>query len=144
MADDKPQIGSRVGHDLHDKLIEYADDRGISKAEAVRRLLESGFEYEEQQPRFEQLEEELLADGGVASKNEFAHLEQTVTNLQKKLDETRRKSNALNMALFAALMFVVLSEAGILTGLFVLAGGFIALFGVVVALFYSQFYGGEV
>lgn len=102
----KPQIASRVSEDLDEALDEFADEKGISKAESIRRLLESGLKHEEQQPRFEQLEEQLMADGGVASKSELTRLRDQLKTQQRAQNRQQQAEMWQNLGLGSGILYL--------------------------------------
>lgn len=102
----KPQIASRVSEDLDEALDEFADEKGISKAESIRRLLESGLKHEEQQPRFEQLEEQLMSDGGVASKSELTRLRDQLKTQQRAQNRQQQAEMWQNLGLGSGILYL--------------------------------------
>jgi predicted DNA-binding protein len=70
---DKEMVGVRLPNDTLQRVERYADEHGISKSDALRRMIEKGVDLEEaglavaaaQQPKQEEKEEkEVMADGG--------------------------------------------------------------------------------
>lgn len=109
----KPHISTRIDEGFHDEIEEYAEEHDISRAEAMRRLLRNGLDYdnaEELRDAQEELREDMdemcdviIPDGGRAITDEVDMLRNELAQLRQYLGG----AVVLSTLLYAALLIAV-------------------------------------
>jgi Flp pilus assembly protein TadB len=107
----KPQVGTRVEEELNEQINEYVEEKGITKAEAMRILLRDGLEHDNTQ-ELRELQEELrdeisevrgaiITDGGQP-------LTEEMTALKSELRDVKTKQEQTDQYLIVAVILAVL------------------------------------
>lgn len=105
------QFNTRLDPDDAAAVKEYADDHGVTKSEATRRMIRAGLEsIDEDEADEDEAEKMAVPDGGVVTQSEF-----------------RRAIGGLNVGLIVAAIYLGASSSGLLGRQATIVGGVLAL-----------------
>lgn len=88
-----PQIGARVSDDLNQRIETFADENNCSKSEAVRRLIEQGFENIDLETENRRLKDQLAATNQrIDETNDLVEYVEEERSLKRESKQRRKYS----------------------------------------------------
>lgn len=92
----KEQVGTRLPADQYDRLEEYREERGISKSEAVRRLIVAGLDQQSLAADLEDAREEMHEEREerIRLETKVEQLEQRIDDLEEELEEAEQEAQS--------------------------------------------------
>lgn len=118
--DRKPKVQTRIPADLKDRLDEYQEDRDISQADAVRRLVRVGLDREQQ----------AVPDGG-AVMTRLEQIETKQDQITERREITQRRQTA---SIIVGLAYIGITILGSVSGILWTAFGAVLLLTLISSL----------
>lgn len=96
MLNEMETISTNVQPDIHDKILEYQEQRNISKSEAMRRLIQQGLEAEEQKDVMAKLDDidrsvKLFNERYIEEKNKTESYRRDARGKRKRIQRAAEK-----------------------------------------------------
>jgi len=127
-------VSAKIGGKTYDRLENYSDEEGISRSQAIDRMLKQGLDVEESDMRLVPVK----TDGGTEIENQLDSVESHLENQSEKIDSQQKNQNYLNLILVVSLVWIgvqLVADLGALisavTGIPLIAG---------IGYFYYQIY----
>lgn len=102
---DKTMVSSKMGDRTVKRLEKYAEKEGISRSQAVERMVKQGLDVEESDMRLIPVE----TDGGTKIENKLDSVQSSINSQNDRLDEQRasqKKLRQLNVGLAIAILWI--------------------------------------
>lgn len=132
----KEMVSAKIGGKTYDRLENYSDEEGISRSQAIDRMLKQGLDVEESDMRLVPVK----TDGGTEIENQLDSVESHLENQSEKINTQQRNQNYLNLILVVSLVWIGIQLVAEL-GAFISAVTGIPLI-VGITYFYYQIYQG--
>jgi len=129
-------VSAKIGGKTYDRLENYSDEEGISRSQAIDRMLKQGLDVEESDMRLVPVK----TDGGTEIENQLDSVESHLENQSEKINTQQRNQNYLNLILVVSLVWIGIQLVAEL-GAFISAVTGIPLI-VGITYFYYQIYQG--
>ena len=128
---EKSMVSAKIAERTKKRLDEYAEKEGISRSQAIGRMLKQGLDVEESDMRLVPVQ----TDGGTKLENQIGEVQQTIEqqseNYEQKLQTQNYQILLIGLGLFWISLHLVFNVGGLVT---VLTGTPVAL-----GLFYVTF-----
>lgn len=118
-------VSAKIGGKTYDRLENYSDEEGISRSQAIDRMLKQGLDVEESDMRLVPVK----TDGGTEIENSLNQARQALQNQSDKLDEQQSVQMGLNLVLTLSILwlgvhtiFSVAPAVSVGTGIVLLSG----------------------
>jgi len=98
----KEMVSAKIGGKTYDRLENYSDEEGISRSQAIDRMLKQGLDVEESDMRLVPVK----TDGGTEIENQLDSVENHLENQSEKIDTQQRNQNYLNLILAVSLLWI--------------------------------------
>lgn len=95
-------VSAKIGSKTYDRLENYSDEEGISRSQAIDRMLKQGLDVEESDMRLVPVK----TDGGTEIENQLDSVETHLENQSEKIDSQKKNQNYLNLILVASLLWI--------------------------------------
>lgn len=95
-------VSAKIGGKTYDRLENYSDEEGISRSQAIDRMLKQGLDVEESDMRLVPVK----TDGGTEIENQLDSVESHLENQSEKIDTQQRNQNHLNLILAVSLVWI--------------------------------------
>jgi hypothetical protein len=128
----KEMVSAKIGGKTYDRLENYSDEEGISRSQAIDRMLKQGLDVEESDMRLVPVK----TDGGTERENQLDSVESHLENQSEKIDTQQRNQNYLNLILVVSLVWIGIQLVADLRALIIGASGITLIAGI--AYFYYQ------
>jgi hypothetical protein len=130
----KEMVSAKIGGKTYDRLENYSDEEGISRSQAIDRMLKQGLDVEESDMRLVPVK----TDGGTQIENQLDSVESHLENQSEKIDTQQRNQNYLNLILVVSLVWIGIQLVVDLGALILGVSGIALIVGI--AYFYYQIY----
>jgi hypothetical protein len=130
----KEMVSAKIGGKTYDRLENYSDEEGISRSQAIDRMLKQGLDVEESDMRLVPVK----TDGGTEIENQLDSVESHLENQSEKIDTQQRNQNYLNLILVVSLVWIGVQLVVELPALVLGVSGIALIAGI--AYFYYQIY----
>jgi hypothetical protein len=130
----KEMVSAKIGGKTYDRLENYSDEEGISRSQAIDRMLKQGLDVEESDMRLVPVK----TDGGTQIENQLDSVESHLENQSKKIDTQQKNQNYLNLILVVSLVWIGIQLVVDLGALILGVSGIALIAGI--AYFYYQIY----
>jgi len=127
-------VSAKIGGKTYDRLENYSDEEGISRSQAIDRMLKQGLDVEESDMRLVPVK----TDGGTQIENQLDSVESHLENQSEKIDTQQRNQNYLNLILVVSLVWIGIQLVVDLGALILGVSGIALIVGI--AYFYYQIY----
>jgi CRISPR/Cas system CMR subunit Cmr6 (Cas7 group RAMP superfamily) len=98
----KEMVSAKIGGKTYDRLENYSDEEGISRSQAIDRMLKQGLDVEESDMRLVPVK----TDGGTEIENQLDSVESHLENQSEKIDSQQKNQNYLNLILVVSLVWI--------------------------------------
>jgi antitoxin component of RelBE/YafQ-DinJ toxin-antitoxin module len=98
----KEMVSAKIGSKTYDRLENYSDEEGISRSQAIDRMLKQGLDVEESDMRLVPVK----TDGGSEIENQLDSVETHLENQSEKIDSQKKNQNYLNLILVVSLLWI--------------------------------------
>jgi hypothetical protein len=98
----KEMVSAKIGGKTYDRLENYSDEEGISRSQAIDRMLKQGLDVEESDMRLVPVK----TDGGTEIENQLDSVESHLESQSEKIDTQQRNQNHLNLILAVSLVWI--------------------------------------
>jgi hypothetical protein len=98
----KEMVSAKIGGKTYDRLENYSDEEGISRSQAIDRMLKQGLDVEESDMRLVPVK----TDGGTEIENQLNSVESHLENQSEKIDTQQKNQNYLNLILVVSLVWI--------------------------------------
>jgi len=95
-------VSAKIGGKTYDRLENYSDEEGISRSQAIDRMLKQGLDVEESDMRLVPVK----TDGGTEIENQLDSVESHLESQSEKIDTQQRNQNHLNLILAVSLVWI--------------------------------------
>lgn len=95
-------VSAKIGGKTYDRLENYSDEEGISRSQAIDRMLKQGLDVEESDMRLVPVK----TDGGTKIENQLHSVESRLENQSEKIDTQQKNQNYLNLFLVVSLVWI--------------------------------------
>ena len=95
-------VSAKIGSKTYDRLENYSDEEGISRSQAIDRMLKQGLDVEESDMRLVPVK----TDGGSEIENQLDSVETHLENQSEKIDSQKKNQNYLNLILVVSLLWI--------------------------------------
>lgn len=95
-------VSAKIGGKTYDRLENYSDEEGISRSQAIDRMLKQGLDVEESDMRLVPVK----TDGGTEIENQLDSVESHLENQSEKIDSQQKNQNYLNLILVVSLVWI--------------------------------------
>jgi hypothetical protein len=130
----KEMVSAKIGGKTYDRLENYSDEEGISRSQAIDRMLKQGLDVEESDMRLVPVK----TDGGTQIENQLDSVESHLEDQSEKIDTQQRNQNYLNLILVVSLVWIGVQLVVELPALVLGVSGIALIAGI--AYFYYQIY----
>ena len=130
----KEMVSAKIGGKTYDRLENYSDEEGISRSQAIDRMLKQGLDVEESDMRLVPVK----TDGGTEIENQLDSVESHLENQSEKIDTQQKNQNYLNLILVVSLVWIGIQLVVDLGALISAGTGIPLIAGI--AYFYYQIY----
>jgi hypothetical protein len=130
----KEMVSAKIGGKTYDRLEKYSDEEGISRSQAIDRMLKQGLDVEESDMRLVPVK----TDGGTQIENQLDSVESHLENQSEKIDTQQKNQNYLNLILVVSLVWIGIQLVVELPALVLGVSGIALIVGI--AYFYYQIY----
>ena len=127
-------VSAKIGGKTYDRLENYSDEEGISRSQAIDRMLKQGLDVEESDMRLVPVK----TDGGTQIENQLDSVESHLENQSEKIDTQQKNQNYLNLILVVSLVWIGIQLVVDLGALILGVSGIALIVGI--AYFYYQIY----
>ncbi|MFB9324221.1 MULTISPECIES: hypothetical protein [Actinomycetes] len=130
----KEMVSAKIGGKTYDRLENYSDEEGISRSQAIDRMLKQGLDVEESDMRLVPVK----TDGGTEIENQLDSVESHLENQSEKIDSQQKNQNYLNLILVVSLVWIGVQLVADLGALISAVTGIPLIVGI--GYFYYQIY----
>jgi hypothetical protein len=130
----KEMVSAKIGGKTYDRLENYSDEEGISRSQAIDRMLKQGLDVEESDMRLVPVK----TDGGTQIENQLDSVESHLETQSEKIDTQQKNQNYLNLILVVSLVWIGIQLVVDLRALISGVTGIALIAGI--AYFYYQIY----
>ncbi|GAA2916045.1 hypothetical protein GCM10010443_92540 [Actinoplanes cyaneus] len=127
-------VSAKIGGKTYDRLENYSDEEGISRSQAIDRMLKQGLDVEESDMRLVPVK----TDGGTEIENQLDSVESHLENQSEKIDSQQKNQNYLNLILVVSLVWIGVQLVADLGALISAVTGIPLIVGI--GYFYYQIY----
>ena len=127
-------VSAKIGGKTYDRLENYSDEEGISRSQAIDRMLKQGLDVEESNMRLVPVK----TDGGTEIENQLDSVESHLENQSEKIDSQQKNQNYLNLILAVSLLWIGVQLVADLGALISVVTGIPLIVGI--GYFYYQIY----
>jgi len=100
----KEMVSAKIGGKTYDRLEEYSDEEGISRSQAIDRMLKQGLDVEESDMRLVPVK----TDGGTRLENKIDSVESSLESQSETLEKQEKAQMVLNVTLLGSLVWMFL------------------------------------
>ena len=97
-------VSAKIGGKTYDRLENYSDEEGISRSQAIDRMLKQGLDVEESDMRLVPVK----TDGGTEIENQLDSVESHLENQSEKIEAQEKYQLVLNTTLIASIVWIFL------------------------------------
>jgi hypothetical protein len=115
----KEMVSAKIGGKTYDRLERYSEEEGISRSQAIDRMLKQGLDVEESDMRLVPVK----TDGGTRMENKLDSVENHIEIQSDKIEAQEKYQLVLNTTLIASIVWIFLVLTYSLPSLFVGVSG---------------------
>ena len=112
-------VSAKIGGKTYDRLENYSEEEGISRSQAIDRMLKQGLDVEESDMRLVPVK----TDGGTRMENKLDSVENHIEIQSDKIEAQEKYQLVLNTTLIASIVWIFLVLTYSLPSLFVGVSG---------------------
>lgn len=112
-------VSAKIGGKTYDRLERYSEEEGISRSQAIDRMLKQGLDVEESDMRLVPVK----TDGGTRMENKLDSVENHIEIQSDKIEAQEKYQLVLNTTLIASIVWIFLVLTYSLPSLFVGVSG---------------------